>query len=264
MRSSSMMVTAACVLVAGSMTARAGTIMVVTDSVNNLLQIDVQTGVVSRLGGTDAQFTDIAFTPDGGLYGVTADYFYEIDPANGWSTLITRPGQAGFGGATGIDALTADQTGVLYGAGDDVLITIDPATGQATRLGDLSGYRSAGDLAVDATGRLLLTTDSGDLVEVARDGSGALPVGQIPYSDVFALGSNAAGDLYGVRSTNEVVSIDPATGQAAVIASLHAEGFLMGRIWGGSFPGRYTPEPTTLILWTFAALVVVGRKQTKT
>ncbi len=236
--------------------------MYVVDSANHLLTVDVQSGQVDRVDGGFAQLTDIAFDPQGTLYGITAVYVYEIDVQRGWSTLI---GAHGFGNPTnpsGIDALTFGADGVLYGAGNDILISIDPDTGAGTALGNLSGYSSSGDLAVDSAGRLLLTTDAGALVEVHPDGSGATRIGSLPYDDIYALASNGDGDIYGIRSTNELVSVDPVTGNASIITELQAD-FLIGRAWGASFPDQFIPEPATLVLLLTGLGVIGSRRRSK-
>lgn len=240
--------------------ARAGDVtMYVVDSVNNLLTVDVETGTAHRIGPTSAQFTDVAFSPNGRLYGVTGRYLYEIDPTNGWSTLIGSHGFGEPGSSDGIDSLTFDANGMLFAAGNDILISIDPRTGVGTRIGSLSGYRSAGDLAVDAANRLLMTTDSGRLVEAHRDGSGAASIGMLPYDDVYALGAADDGRLWGIRGTNEIVSVNGATGEATRTATLHAD-FLVGRTWGGTFLSQAVPEPASLLLLWGGATILARRR----
>ncbi len=233
--------------------------MYLVDSANNLMTIDPGTGEVGLVGGTAAQFTDIAFGPDGRLFGVTPRYLYEIDPDDAWSTLLGNHGYGEPGASSGIDSLAFGADGTLYAAGHDIVITIDTETGQGTTVGTLSGYRSAGDLVLDDAGRLLSSSDSGHLLEVHTDGSGATLIGSLPYDDVFAMGRADDGSLYGVRSTNEIVTINPATGQALITAELQPD-FLIGYAWGGDFPPT-TPEPSTLVLCVSGLLVLVARRR---
>ncbi|MCK4658094.1 MAG: hypothetical protein KAV82_01105 [Phycisphaerae bacterium] len=137
--------------------------------------------------------------------------------------------------------------------------TVDTETGSGTTVGTLSGYRSAGDLTADAQGRLLLTTDAGMLVEVDRDVGGALPIGSLPYTDIFAFATTAEGTLYGVRSTNEIVTVDADTGQATITETLEGD-FLLARAWGASFPSQHVPEPATLIFALFSAVLLIARR----
>jgi len=234
--------------------------MYVCDSANNVLAVDVSTGDVELVADLTAQLTDIAFSPAGRLYGVSPEYLYEIDLHTSWSTLIGPHGFSGPASGFGIDALTFDRNGVLYAAGNDILIMIDPATGAGTALGTLSGYRSAGDMAVDGMGRLVLSTDNGHLVEVRRNGAGATAIGSIPYDDVFALAGSVDGTLYGVRSTNEIVTLDQDTGRATVTASVHAD-FLIGQSWGGSFQGQFIPEPATCLLLLTGGIALIIRRR---
>ena len=234
--------------------------MYVADSANHLLTVDPATGHADLVGSMLAQFTDIAFGPSGRLYGITSTLVYEIDPSSGWSDLIGEHGYGYLPNSYGIDALTFGHDGVLYAAGDDVVIAIDTATGAGTTIGSLSGYTSAGDMAADNSGRLLLTTDAGTLVEVHPNGSGATPVGQLPYTDVFALARSPDGNLYGIRSNNDILTVDPDTGSADYVAGLHAD-FLIGRAWGASFPDRHVPEPSMLLLMAFGAACLVSRRR---
>jgi hypothetical protein len=234
--------------------------MYVSDSANNVLSVDLSTGVVELAANVAAQLTDIAFSPAGDLYGITPAFLYEIDLGTSWSTLIGAHGFSDPAAGFGLDALTFDRDGTLYAAGDDILITIDPLTGAGTAVGPLSGYRSAGDLAIDGMGRLVLATDSGNLVEVQRDGTGATQIGSIPYDDVYALAANADGTLYGLRSTSEIVVFDQQTGRATVTGTLDAD-FLIGRPWGGSIPGQFIPEPATLLLLLSGGIALVLRRR---
>ncbi|UCE59655.1 MAG: PEP-CTERM sorting domain-containing protein [Phycisphaerales bacterium] len=232
--------------------------MFVVDSSKHLLTVDVTTGEVSLVGNMGVQLTDVAFGHNGRLFGVNARFLYEIDPSNGDTTFIGNHGYGESGSSIGIDALTFGDDGILYGAGDDVLISIDPATGAGTTVGTLSGHRSSGDLAADASGRLLLTTDLGYLVEAHRDGSGATLIGSIPNVDVYAFAGNGDGELFGIRSTGGIVSINGSTGYGSEVGSLQAD-FPLGAIWGGSFYDQYLPEPATLMLAAFGAVFCLRR-----
>jgi outer membrane protein assembly factor BamB len=234
--------------------------MFVTDSANNLLLVDVASGSVSQVGSTAGQLTDIAFASDGRLFGITSTYVYEIEPTTGWSTLLGPHGLGGPVNSRGLDALAFGHDGVLYAAGDDAIASIDTTTGEGTLLGNLSGFRSAGDIAVDAAGRLLLTTDSGMLVEVDPDGTGAVPVGDIPFSDVYAIARGNDGTIYGLRSTGDVLTIDGATGAGQVVTTLNP-GFLIGRPFGGSFQPHPVPEPSAMLIAAGMALIATRRRR---
>jgi hypothetical protein len=228
-------------------TSLSATPLYLADSASHLLRVDVATAQVEGVFDAGVQFTDIAFAPAGQLYGITADYLYEIDPTTGWSNLIGPHGFGGLGGSYGLDSLAFGSNSVLYAAGNDILISIDPLTGAGTRVGSLSGHRSAGDLAIDSKGRLVMTTDVGWLVEVDTDRGGVFPLGRLPYSDIYALATDPDGTLYGLRSTNQILRIDSDTGHVAALGTLHAN-TLIGRAWGASFPVVHLPEPATVLL----------------
>ncbi len=249
----------ACTVAIGAALASAEPLYVV-DSANQLVAVDVSTGEVELVSSTGGQFTDIAFGPDDELFGITSRYLYQIDPDSGWSDLIGAHGFGEPGNARGIDALTFGPDGTLFGAGNNVLIAIDTQTGQGTLLGGLSGYQSAGDMVADNDGGLFLTTDVGMLVEVRADGSGASAVGNLPYDDIFAFAGNAEGELFGVRATGEIVSIDVITGEATVLGEWSAD-FNIGYPWGGAFPGQFVPEPTSLTLCLTGTLLCLRRRR---
>jgi hypothetical protein len=246
-------------VLAASRSVAADVSMFVNDSANRLLIVDIDTGQAERVGTTNAQFTDIAFSPDGRLYGVTARYVYELDAATGWSTLIGSHGYGEPGHAFGIDSLTFASDGTLYAAGNDVLITIDPESGIGSQVGTLSGFRSAGDLVVDNQDRLFLTTDVGMLVEVDPAGAGALPIGNLPYTDIYALGGTQDGALYGIRAANTIVSVNPDTGEATFAGTVEAD-FLMGYAWGGSVPDQFAPAPASLLIFLSGSMLLIARR----
>ncbi len=236
-----------CLIAILGATIASATPLYLADSASHLLRVDVATAQVEEVFDAGVQFTDIAFAPSGELYGVTSAYLYEIDPTTGWSTLI---GSHGFGGPSssyGIDSLVFGPDGVLYAAGNNILISIDTLTGVGTRIGSLSGHWSAGDLAVDDEGRLLMTTDLGDLVELNTEHGGATLLGRLPYNDIYALATDADGTLYGLRSTNQILQINPDEASVVSLGTLHANR-LIGRAWGASFALASLPEPATALL----------------
>ncbi len=246
--------------------------MLVVDDERQLIAVDVGTGEAQLIGTAAAWFSDLAFSPSNELYAVNNRQLWTLDwrvyPPALHGSLI---GYHGFGvleGGYQIDALTFGDDGVLYAAGDDILISIDTTTAQGTRIGSLSGYRSAGDLAFDAMGRLLMTTDVGALIEVHTDGTGATYIGDLTCDggvcdDVYALDTADDGALYGIRATNDIVMIDPVTGATTPLSVLDA-GVPVGAVWGGSFPDHYVPEPTTLLLALTGAAVVLCRRRKRT
>lgn len=107
-------------------------------------------------GTTTAPITDIAYHPNGNLYGIVANYFVSIDlGACTTSTIASH--------STGSNALVTAADGTVYAAADD-LYTVDINTGVFTSLGTLP-CSSAGDLTFHE-GELYLSCDNGDLLNV--------------------------------------------------------------------------------------------------
>lgn len=171
-----------------------------------LCTLDTSNGIAQIIGSTGVTLFDIAVDPQGRLFGVDIQSnLYRIDPA---TAAITQIGALG----TFVNSLAFSPAGVLYGANTS-LYTIDTSTGAATLVGNLGGYNSAGDLAFDNQGRLFLTDDANELVNVnPLTGVGKL-VGGIGVSQIFGLAYGADGVMYGLsNSSNEIVSINLSTG----------------------------------------------------
>ena len=62
--------------------------MRVDDSAGVLGKVDVVTGAVTLVGSTGVVLTDIAFGPDGSLYGIDLGSLYKIDPDTAATTRI--------------------------------------------------------------------------------------------------------------------------------------------------------------------------------
>src|SRR5206468_9197950 len=56
---------------------------------------DLGTRAVQVVGSTGLHLTDIAFSPDHKLYGVTFKNFYRLDPATGHATSVGKLGVRG-------------------------------------------------------------------------------------------------------------------------------------------------------------------------
>lgn len=112
-----------------------------SDSRGRLFTVDVPTGAIDVRGTMARTMLDIAFDPNGSLYGVDArSTLFKIDPNTAATTRIGRVGAF-------VNALVFAPDGTLYGAGLQ-LFQIDPATGARTQIGSFQGLRSSGDLAL--------------------------------------------------------------------------------------------------------------------
>ena len=176
--------------------------------------------------------TDIAFDPEGNLYGITFTDLYSIDKETGVATLIGN--HQNDSGAK--NALVFSKDGTLYSAWD-ALYTIDPATGMSTLIGNAGDvYRSSGDLAFFKDELYMSSHDEvngGDelLVMSTLDGS-ALGVGSLGEEATFYGLSANKNTLYTVQGTT-IYSVDPETGVLTEEASFADQG--LGAGYGSAF-----------------------------
>lgn len=230
--------------------ATAGPLLHIHDAARNFGTLNVTTGEVNLIGTTPVVFTDIAFDPNGVLYGCTFNNLYEIDPETAEATL------RGSLGINNMNAMVFAKDGTLFGAGGSSLYRIDPTSGSATNVGPL-GCDSAGDLAFDDTGTLYLSTTSDHLIKVHTEtGEGAL-IGSLGFSDVFGLAYGPDKVMYGVSDSHrQVFSIDLASGAGTLLSDFSKTGFTGA--YGSSYTTEAVPEPNNLMLLGFGGLVLVS------
>ena len=118
----------------------AAPILWIDDSAGRIGKVDVATGNATLVGNSGAALTDIAFDPNGNLFGISFSSLYSINTSTGAASLI------GSGFPASMNALTFSSTGTLYGAatGSNGFYTINPTTGAATLVGNIgssSGIR---------------------------------------------------------------------------------------------------------------------------
>jgi hypothetical protein len=193
--------------------------------------------------------TDIAFDPNGNLWGITFGSLYKIDKTTAASTLIGNLG-------TSANSLVFDSSGVLYTANSS-LYTVDTSTGATSLVGNGGdSYSSSGDLAFIG-GELFLSSSGGDnLVKInTADGSGSL-IGNIGFSAVFGLASPNGTDLFGLAGSN-VLSIDPTTGSGTSILDYSGQG--LGSAFGSAFVTEaVVPIPAAAWLFGSGLLALLG------
>ncbi len=166
------------------------------------------TGPFGVVGSTGVEMLDIAFTPDGTLWGISQDqnlYFndlYTINPQSGVSTFVAK---IGYGG---LNALVSDPSGQLYAAGassagGSYIVTISK-TGVETLFAS-GPYQTSGDLEY-INGSLYLTSAPGDQLYKIPISSPYSPVllGSIGFSNVLGprLCKWRVVWLYGQRTNN--------------------------------------------------------------
>ena len=195
------------------------------DASSALFRIDPRSGAASRIGATGVRgITDIAFTPNRKLYGVSFTQLYAIDPRTGRACPIGSGLDMG-----SVNALASDARGHLYAAstGGD-FGRVATGTGRATRIGSYgAGLGSSGDLAFASEGTLFATAQSGGrevLLRVDPRTGSALVRGPLSLPEVYGLAFGPDGRLVGVGRGNAtpavLVSVDRRTGRTQRIGPI--------------------------------------------
>ena len=230
---------------------------------SELGKVDVATGAVEVVGDLGFLSFDIAFDPNGNLFGI--DQFGQL-----WSVNPTTASSNLIGDSVNANSLVFASDGTLYAA-NDRLYTIDPTTGQETEVGNGgTAYSSTGDLAFIG-GELYLTSANiaglptqldEELIRIdTATGAGTFvgTVGSYNYSTatgtgflgVYGLATDNGVDLYGAAGT-QIIDIDPATGMASLILDYSGSG--LGFAQGSAFyseSGAVIPVPAAA--WLFAS-----------
>ena len=226
----------------------AGTMVWVSDSNAVLGTVDVNTGNVNVIGNMGVPMVDIAFDPNGNLYGVSGGNLYRIDPSTAATTLI------GGGGIPG-DSLAFDSGGILYTATSS-LYTVDVSTGATSLVGNGGDiYNSSGDLAFISDNLYLSSsTASGDtLVRIDRTTGDGTLIGDIGIGVVWGLATDNYIDLYGVAGTS-IFSISTVTGASGPIVEFGGQG--IGMVFGAT--ARVVPIPPAIVFFFSGALCLMG------
>jgi hypothetical protein len=248
----------------GASAAAAAPIMYVHDSGGRLARVDVATGDVNLIGDMGVIMTDIAFDPDGDLFGLSFFSFYSINRNTAAVTFIGNQSiPVG-------NALVFRSDGTLYGAGANStsLYTINPATGSSANLGSI-GFSSGGDLAFH-NGEFYLASSTNQLVRIdLSDLANTAAAGSFGVVNVYGLATGDDGALYGVAGTR-IFSVDTATGAATNPINYAGQG--LGDAFGQSFSTEagappvdtVIPEPSTcaLIAGALAALLLTRGRRT--
>lgn len=241
------------------------------DENGQLGTVDVATGDVVDIGDLGVQLTDIAFAPDGDLFGISVSTLFRVDPETAATTEV------GTHGIAGANALVFDSDGRLFaaGVGGTELFEIDTATAESQVIGD-TGFESAGDLAFNG-GSLFLSSTQDTLVEIDVVSGEGLEVGAFGFSGVLGLATGGDGTLFGLSGTN-VFSVDTATGQGTQVVNFAGQGF--SQSFGSSFideavtvdlviptppapstPSGVVPSPAALPAGLMLLAAVAGRRK---
>lgn len=208
-------------------------------------------------GDQNLAFTDIAFAPNGKLYGVTFTHLYVVDPTTGNSSLV------GALGVNGANALEIDADGIAYMAryNSRQLYEIDLFTGAASDLG-YTGYESSGDLAF-FDGELYLTSTTENLIKIDLGTVSGSKVGYHGKDDLYGLVGTDEG-LYGLGygSNSNLFKFNHYTGQANWQFSTGSA--FMNDVYGATYwTGTEVPEPVAGLMTGFglAATAMVRRRR---
>ncbi|MEQ8704435.1 MAG: gliding motility-associated C-terminal domain-containing protein [Phaeodactylibacter sp.] len=155
----------------------------------NLYSVDIdacEVTFLSSISPPSVSFTDITYTPDGQLWGISADgRLYRVSPNTGATVLMTTIPQGSFSFYT---SLVADQNGLIYTVGSNGNVyTYNPATDTAEFLGQ-SNYGSAGDLTF-VDGQLVMAGISNQMIEIDLDN---------PGNSTPVLNFSVGGSIFGV------------------------------------------------------------------
>lgn len=210
----------------------------IADSAGGLGYVNVDTGEVTLVGNTETVFTDIAFDPDGNLYGITFSALYTIDKATAQATLI-GPHNNDSGAK---NSLVFSSDGTLYAAWD-ALYTIDTTTGMSNLIGNGGTvYSSSGDLAFHKGNLYMTSVDNVDLTDelhLMDPLTGASEeIGTIgDRYRFFGLSSNK-NTLYTIEGTT-IYSVNPTTAELTQVASF--AGSELTSVMGSAFEGEAKP-----------------------
>jgi hypothetical protein len=152
---------------------------------------------------------------------------YRTDQSTGALTAIGPTGYDGIGDLTSDTRLaTATVWGVRIASNE--LLQINPLTGAAHSPVTMNSPDSMTSIAFDVvTGKLYGNTSVGfgapfdALYEIDPATGNSTFIGRILFDNVFALGFDQNGDLFGVAdATNELIKISTTTGNGALVAAL--------------------------------------------
>lgn len=248
-----------------SISAHAVPILWASDSAGNLGTVDVATGAVNLIGNMGKTMTDIAFDPNGNLYGIDFNTLFSIDKNTAAATQIGSIG-------TGLNSLVFSSNGTLYAANSS-LYTINTATGAASLVGGSNNYSSSGDLAFVGASLFLSsgysTSDSLMQLDTAT-GAGTF-IGTLGYSGVYGLATSNT-NLFGVTGTS-IIGVNTLTGAGTLLSNYGGQGLFDA--WGSAFyeeacssncTPTSVPEPSGLALLAtgFLGLLGLGLRRRKT
>lgn len=237
-------------LLFGVTTVSAAPILYISDSSNNIGQVDIatQSVVAGSVHNTGQALTDIAFDAGGNLFGTTFTGLFSINPTTG-----AAASRGTYGNESGMNALVGTSTaGTLIGASfsNNNIYSINTASAANPTVLKTVGAPSAGDFAFigstlyeSAVGPggadELLNASTNSVVGLFHVGNPAGPT----LNNVFGLAYDGT-NLYAVAGTN-VYSVSPTTAVLTLLFdySLRENGQNLTAATGSAFVNEVGPPP---------------------
>ena len=187
---------------------------------------------------TPEVLSDMAFSPEGGLYGATLPWWGGVSALYSfvadfeaatpsitaeWVRTITR----GVSGWVYVNSLGFNSAGELFAVGSkspnphinpNFLFKIDLDTAEAEEILSLGGYASAGDLMFDSHDNMYLTTVSEQLLRVPPEQDSFEVVGPTGVDDFYGITLGPGPISYGFTWSEKAYQIDTATGDSTLLA----------------------------------------------
>ncbi|NER39976.1 MAG: hypothetical protein F6J93_39620 [Oscillatoria sp. SIO1A7] len=177
----------------------------VADNRGQIGTLDISTKKMKVIGNTGTIMHDIAWSPDGQLWGIDGQKLYKIDSTTAETSLVGELQNRA-------NAIAFDSDGTLYAAGQD-LLRINSDTGIATVLGSLPVV-SGGHLAF-VDGQLYLSTANSEIykVNIANPAS-SKRVGVFGIGKVYGTAMTANDATYVASAGDGLVKVNLKTGRA--------------------------------------------------
>lgn len=229
----------------------------ISDEAGNLGYVNLVSGESAIVGNTGVQMLDIAFSPEGELFGVGDDRnLYVISQSDAFVSLI---GEVNLGNSFA-NSLVFDRDGTLLMAGSNgsSLYDLDPTTGDFTLLGAHGRGAAAGDLAI-ISDEVFWSTHTGGLVAITLDPFDARFAGDL--NGFFpGLGSPDQISLFGA-SGQEFFAIDVDGGATTSVLDISGSGF--GDVFGMAFftEAVAVPEPGSFGVLAICSLLIGKRRR---